>query len=205
MSWLTSLPIIKDVVEVFIPNREKSAQRKHLEQIADSEIDKAALQQFATEFSGSSNRTWFDSLVDGLNRLPRPLLTFGVLFFFILAPMDPAKFLEIATAYEVMPEGYWTLLTVIVGFYFGGRMQLKGQEMQIKGNALEKAKEIITMRKEFRKLSEEDQKETEQRYEVAIASGAKRPTNTIIEDWRKQEKAAGKNPPPRPFEADWGD
>jgi len=193
MGWLTSLPIIKDVVEVFIPNREKQEQRKHDEKIVDSEIDKAVLQQFATEFGNTGKRTWFDSLVDGLNRLPRPLLTFGVLFFFVLAPINPARFLEIATAYEAMPDGYWTLLTVIVGFYFGGRMQLKGQDMKLKDNALEKAKELIQMRKEFRKLGDEEEKETDKRYELALASGVQPPTNKIIAEWRK------KNPP---FEED---
>lgn len=205
MGWLTSLPIIKDVVEIFIPNREKQEQRKHTEKVIDSEIDKAALQQFATEFGNTGKRTWFDSLVDGLNRLPRPLLTFGVLFFFVLAPIDPTRFLEIATAYEAMPDGYWTLLTVIVGFYFGGRMQLKSQDMAVKGNALEKAKELVAMRKEFRKLSEEDQKDTEKRYELAVASGTRPPENRVVDEWRKQQTATGKKPTPPAFEEDYGD
>ena len=33
---------------------------------------------------------WFDRLVNGLNRLPRPLLAFGTLGLFIYAMIDPA-------------------------------------------------------------------------------------------------------------------
>ena len=33
-------------------------------------------------------------------------------------------------ALALLPAGYWALVTVIIGFYFGGRMQLKAQDFQ---------------------------------------------------------------------------
>ena len=104
--------------------------------MALSQQDLASLQQFAAEFHGRERRTWWDSLVDGLNRLPRPLITLGILAFFVLAPLEPVRFLEVAKVYEIMPDGFWALLSVIVAFYFGGRMQLKRQDMAVNGRRL---------------------------------------------------------------------
>jgi hypothetical protein len=136
----------KELIEVFTPNAEKGAERQHAERLAISGQDLASLQQFATEFHTRAKRTWWDSAIDGLNRLPRPLITLGILAFFVLAPLDPVRFLQIARAYELMPDGFWALLGVIVAFYFGGRMQLKRQDMAVKGQALAAAHTLLAER-----------------------------------------------------------
>ena len=140
MSWWSAITALfrpaRELVEVFKPNAEHEAARGHLERLALTEQDMASLQQFAAEFQARDGRTWWDSLVDGLNRLPRPLITLGILAFFVLAPLEPVRFLEIARAYQMMPDGFWALLSVIIAFYFGGRMQLKRQDMTVKGGAL---------------------------------------------------------------------
>ena len=69
-------------------------------------------------------RKW-ESFIEDLNRIPRPLLTVAIAGFFILAPLFPTRFMEIAEVYSALPSGFWLLLSVIVGFYFGGRMQTK--------------------------------------------------------------------------------
>lgn len=56
----------------FFRNRDKLETNIHDEQ-------KAALAAFAAEFRQLSKRTWFDSLIDGINRLPRPTLAFLVI------------------------------------------------------------------------------------------------------------------------------
>ena len=100
MSWWSAITALfrpaKELVEVFKPNAENEAERSHVERLALSEQDMASLQQFAAEFQAREGRTWWDSLVDGLNRLPRPLITLGILAFFVLAPLEPVRFLEIA-------------------------------------------------------------------------------------------------------------
>jgi hypothetical protein len=155
MAWWAAMPVIgdlfkgageavTDVAHVFTEDAEAGAQRAHEERLALTRHDLASLQQFAAEFQNRANRTWWDSFVDGLNRLPRPVMTFGILAFFVLAPVWPERFLKIATAYQAMPEGFWALLGVIVAFYFGGRMQLKGHDMQLKGAALAAARELAT-------------------------------------------------------------
>ena len=139
MSWASAIIGLfrpaKELIEVFKPNAETSAERDHVERLALSDQDLASLQQFAAEFHAREGRTWWDSLIDGLNRLPRPLITLGILAFFVLAPLEPVRFLEIAKIYALMPDGFWALLSVVVAFYFGGRMQLKRQDMTVKGGA----------------------------------------------------------------------
>lgn len=193
MSWWKVIPGLfgpaKELAQVFKPNAEQQAQRTHAERLALSEQDLASLQQFAGEFHAREQRTWWDSLVDGLNRLPRPMITIGVLAFFILAPLDPVRFLQVATAYEVMPDGFWALLGLIIAFYFGGRMQLKGQDMAVKGQALHVARELVAMRREFRELEQEQQPKTEQCYRQAVAMGATPMPNRVIEAWRRRRAA----------------
>ena len=177
----------KEVAEVFKQNEEKKGQRTHEENMADIGRDVASLQQFSAEFQQRSNRTWWDSFVDGLNRLPRPLLTISVLSFFVLAPLQPARFLEIAKAYELMPPGYWALLSVIVGFYFGGRMQIKSQDMAIKKDSVQAMKELVSMKQEFRKLEGEDESVESKMFEDAVSSGVKVATNKVVEEWLKNK------------------
>ena len=51
----------------------------------------AALEQFGAEFQNASEG-WFDRLVNGLNRLPRPLLAFGTIGLFVYAMTNPQDF-----------------------------------------------------------------------------------------------------------------
>ncbi len=178
----------KELVEVFKPNAENQAERGHRERLEVSRQDMASLQQFAAEFKSKRTSTAWDSFVDGLNRLPRPLITLGILGLFILAPADPIRFLEIARAYQIMPEGFWALLSIIIAFYFGGRMQVTRQQMTITGGALDAAKEIVRVRKAFREIAEEDQPATELAYqEAARTAEPDRRANRVVSAWLKRQ------------------
>jgi hypothetical protein len=175
----------KEVAEVFTENKENQGKRAHDETMAGLDLDKASLMQFAAEFHDRSNRTWWDSLVDGLNRLPRPLMAIAVLGFFVLAPLDPLYFMQIAKAYEVMPEGYWALLSVVIGFYFGGRMQLKSQDMTVKNNAVQAAKELVKMKQQFREIPTEEESPQAKMFAAAVGSGVKVAENKVVKQWLK--------------------
>ena len=180
----------KDLVEVFKPNAENEAARGHLERMEITRQDLASLEQFASEFKSKRTSTAWDSFVDGLNRLPRPLITLGILGLFVLAPADPLRFLEIARAYQIMPDGFWALLSIIIAFYFGGRMQVTRQQMTIAGGALDAAKEIVKVRKAFRELAEEEEPATERAYRKAEqATGAEARTNRVVAAWLKRRGA----------------
>ncbi len=52
----------------------------------------ARFQQYGAEFADRQNRTWWDSFIDGLNRLPRPAMALGVIAIFVWASVDPVGF-----------------------------------------------------------------------------------------------------------------
>ena len=103
---------ITQVVEVFKPNAEKQAVR-------EGNALSSAYAQFAAEFR--KNRTWWDSAVDGLNRLPRPIIVAGVIYYFYLAIAQPVQFHAINLALSSIPDPMWYISSGVIGFYFSMR------------------------------------------------------------------------------------
>jgi hypothetical protein len=101
------------VAEVFVGNRADRDAAEHAQFIA-------ALGQFSEEFR-NPNLTWFDQFVNGLNRLPRPMLAVGTLSLFVYSMVDPAGFAERMQGLAYVPEPLWWLLGAVVSFYFGAR------------------------------------------------------------------------------------
>lgn len=114
--------VVAETAEVFRVNAERSDQR-------DAEVTKATLQQFAAEF-GHQRQGVFDRFIDGVNRLPRPLLALGTIALFVSALFDPIWFASRMAGIALVPEPLWWLMGAIVSFYFGARHQAKGQEFQ---------------------------------------------------------------------------
>jgi hypothetical protein len=102
-----------DLAEVFTPNATRKME-------LGAEAQAAALAQFGVEFAQGSTG-WFDRFVNGLNRLPRPLMAFGTLGLFVYAMADPAGFGARMVGLKAVPEPLWWLLAAVVGFYFGAR------------------------------------------------------------------------------------
>ncbi|SLN13380.1 hypothetical protein PSA7680_00271 [Pseudoruegeria aquimaris] len=113
---------LRETVEVFRENAEKGAQRGHA-------LQSAALAQMAAEFA-APQRGGFDRFMDGVNRVPRPALVFGILAMFVAAMADPVWFAARMAGLSLVPEPLWWLLGIVVSFYFGARHQMKGQEFQ---------------------------------------------------------------------------
>ncbi len=114
--------VIKDTAEVFFENSENSASR-------EAKSRAAALEQFASEFA-MERKGYFDRFMDGLNRVPRPLMAFGTIGLCISAMVDPVWFASRMQGIALVPEPLWWLLGTIVSFYFGARYQVKSQEFQ---------------------------------------------------------------------------
>ncbi|MEM6692636.1 MAG: 3TM-type holin [Planctomycetota bacterium] len=170
-------------------DKGKREEQRHQQVIEGLGLDQATLAQFAAEFTPQSNRTWWDSLVDGLNRLPRPIMALGVLSMFVLAPIDPVRFTTIAEAYSVIPPGFWALLSIIIGFYFGGRMQLKSQDFQVKG---QQASAAALFAKSQRQLAEavgrSKEPLTERAYQAALANNEEPLSNRVIMEWNRRHQ-----------------
>ena len=114
--------VIKETAEVFRANAEADADRAQTLRVE-------ALQQYAREFD-QKNNSLFDSIMDGINRVPRPALALGTLGLFVAAMVDPIWFAERMQGIALVPEPLWWLLGVVVSFYFGARHQVKNQQFQ---------------------------------------------------------------------------
>jgi hypothetical protein len=181
---------VEKVAGVFTSNAERDAQRSADEQMA-------LLDAYKQEFQKVENRNWVDSLADGFNRLIRPVIVIIIIFVFILAYISPGRFAEISLAMSSIPNGYWALLSVIIGFYFGGRMQIKGQDFQFKQSQAEAVKALIGTRNEFRKLAM-DTDEPDKAIGDSVAKDTQIDTkrseqrNSVIEAYLKTDEAQRK-------------
>ncbi|MCC5962070.1 MAG: holin family protein [Rhodobacteraceae bacterium] len=104
---------VTSVAEVFRPNATRRMELGH-------DAYKAAHASHLAEFQ-YGRAGWFDSFVNGLNRLPRPLLALGTLGLFTYAMAEPAGFAQRMQALAHVPEPLWWLLGAVVAFYFGAR------------------------------------------------------------------------------------
>ncbi|WP_299818541.1 holin family protein [uncultured Jannaschia sp.] len=99
--------------EVFVPNASEGQREGH-------ETQRAALEQLGAEFE-LDRGGWFDRCIDGMNRLPRPMLALGTMGLFVYAMIEPVGFARRMEGLSFVPEPLWWLLGAIVGFYFGAR------------------------------------------------------------------------------------
>jgi hypothetical protein len=121
MTWLGTLlgqGLLREVgglARILIGDREARdaaiAQEQH-----------SASAELAAEFRRPAGNTVWHGFVDGLNRLPRPLVAFAVIGLLIYAPIDPIGFTLVMQAYAVVPEWLALLFAQIILLYFGGRM-----------------------------------------------------------------------------------
>lgn len=102
------------VIGAIKPNAEAQSSRLNQYNIS-------VANQFAQEFRQIENRTKWDSFVDGLNRLPRPIIVFGVVGLFVYAMVSPDGFIERMKAIAFIPESLWVIFWTILPVYFGLR------------------------------------------------------------------------------------
>lgn len=161
-------------VEVFRENEEARAKRQ-------SDLSHAALSQFAAEFA-VPRRGFFDRLMDGLNRIPRPALAIGTLGLFLSAMLEPVWFAERMQGIALVPEPLWWLMGAIVSFYFGARHQIKGQEFQRSIAAtMQRTPEVTRNIAALRALDDADETDGQEELQKAAESDP----NPALEEWRR--------------------
>lgn len=163
--------VIRETAEVFRVNAEATDQR-------DLAAHEAALAQHGAEFR--SNRSGFDRVIDGLNRLPRPAMALGAIGLFVAAMTDPVWFSERMQGLALVPEPLWWLLGAVVSFYFGARHQVKGQEFQREiARTMAQTPQVVANLRELRSVDPK-----------AAGAGASaategREANPALEAWRR--------------------
>ena len=135
----------------------------------------ASQQAYVSEFSQQNNRTWWDSLWDGINRMPRPLIVFAIFWYFWLSFSDTYEFQEVNVALDSVPEQMWWIMSAVISFYFAAREFQKGRDKKM---ALSD-KEFDKVQKRIAILREKAEKEL-----PLHESGY---TNPSIESWKKSK------------------
>ncbi len=174
--------VITETAGAFVANAEASAVR-------EAELNSAALAQYASEFGGRSTRTWFDSLVDGLNRLVRPMLTFAILLPIAASIWWPEHAAAAIASLAILPAGYWGVLGVVISFFFGGRMQIKAQDFERSvADAVARAPAVIQTMKRLRTMSSESPGAASSGQDATLAAAVLKPSgNSAIDQWREEE------------------
>ncbi|PTW51733.1 holin family protein [Rhodovulum kholense] len=170
--------VVREAAEVFRVNAEAADKR-------DLELQRAVLEEFAREFA-QPRQTLFDALIDGANRLPRPLLALGTVGLAISAMVDPVWFAARMQGMALVPEPLWWLMGAIISFYFGARYQAKGQDFQRSiAETMAMAPQVARNLQHLRDLSEEAVAIRTARSDsdaVAVSQGA----NPALEAWRER-------------------
>lgn len=125
MWWLT--PII-DLVRLAIPNiggwTKTVAGDQAARDATAAQENVATKEEFGKEFSYpvGAARTWFDVLMDGVNRVPRPAMALGLIGIFVWTCADPPSASRAFVALALIPDALWTVFYMVVGFYFTSRL-----------------------------------------------------------------------------------
>lgn len=102
-----------DLAGAFRPNATRRMELGH-------DAFAATQAAYAAEFSHAP-QGWFDRFINGLNRLPRPVLALATPGLFAYAMVDPVGFGQRMQGLALVPEPLWWLMGAVVAFYFGAR------------------------------------------------------------------------------------
>ena len=172
--------VVREAVEIFCENAETGAQRS-------AQTQAQAMTQYGAEFA-VARAGWFDRFMDGVNRLPRPMLALGTLGLFVSAMVNPLWFAQRMQGIALVPEPLWWLLGVIVSFYFCARHQIKSQEFtkQIVGT-MAQVPQVIRNIQKLQELRSDSIRAADTRSDARLEVAALKPTrNAALEDWQKQ-------------------
>lgn len=110
---------VAGIIDTFVETPDEKAKAKlELMKLADRAEERSqkamqsAREAYMAEFEHASHNTKFDSFVDGMNRLVRPVVTYGLL----------AAVFGLFEVPETINDNLWTPLTVVLAFWFGGRL-----------------------------------------------------------------------------------
>ena len=175
--------VVRETAEVFRENAEAAAARA-------SGLQGQVLAQYAAEFA-LPRPGWFDRLMDGLNRLPRPALALGTLALFAAAMVDPLWFAARMQGIALVPEPLWWLLGVIVTFYFGARHQLKSQDFQREiATTMARVPAVLENLSQIAELRHDSPGAAGTGVDATLTLAAGEPSdNPALDAWRAQRRA----------------
>jgi hypothetical protein len=191
---LNLLPFVGDkLLPRVLPDKDKAEENRNAEA-------EARLAQFGAEFAPRDNRTWWDSFIDGLNRLPRPVMALGVIALFIWASVDPVRFAASAQAWALIPDEMWLVLGAIVTFFFGDRTLIGMRKSA--GPTPDQLRQVLDTQRQIAALdpaltptppSAAPDSATppvgEPRYQREMQDNSRPLSNDVIAEWNRRRKA----------------
>ena len=138
---------VTKVAGVFTSNKEADAQRAAAADDRDASLILGAQRQFAAEFHKPTN--WFDSVINGVNRLPRPAMALSALALLWFAFLDPIQFAAGMNGLRLVPVALWSIVAGVFAFYFGGRWHIERKKLQV---TAEQAKHALDAIRDIKKL-----------------------------------------------------
>jgi hypothetical protein len=164
---------------------------KSARESSEHDENMATKAQFTSEFM-VQNRTKFDSLVDGLNRLPRPTIVAMVVYYFWLSQHDTIEFQRLNLALSSIPENMWILTGVVTSFYFVVRELHKNRDRKM---ALSQSEFNERMRQDTELNDAKIRRDghlPDREYRQELADESTPMSNPAIEEWNRRRKAGGK-------------
>lgn len=171
----------------------------HVNQTRQKELDEEAyarsITQYGEEFRAPAG--WFDSFMNGLNRLPRPFLTLGTMGLFVYAMVEPIGFSSRMEGLALVPEPLWWLLGAVVSFYFGAReahylraRSLQSAAVRSVATGKEIAANMLAERATVAAEAVEEEKPLEMRSEP-VAGAVLPPNDDFVDNPALRDWAAG--------------
>ncbi len=196
MNWLSLLSGrllggIDKLAGRFLADKDAREANVHGEQIG-------AMDQMSAEFQFRGDRTWFDSLIDGINRLPRPVLAGGVIYLFVWCVRDPLEFTIAMQALGVMPEWLAIVIGQVILLYMGGRM-LDNWKIG-KAASADQVRQVLALQQEVRSIKQSGAgggadavPMPDAAFEAEMLNTARPMSNAAIIEWNRR-RAAGWRP-----------
>lgn len=111
---------VSDVADKWVPS-ETTKHKMSLEDLKAGDESQAS----ARAMQLPTHDSWFDILIDGVNRLPRPVITFWVIGILIGWVPEPVHLIVLS---PITLNIIWT----VISFWFGSRMIIKDIPSAIK-------------------------------------------------------------------------
>jgi hypothetical protein len=171
--------LIAETAQVFRVNAEQADARGFA-------VQGQAMRQFGREFA-HARKGAFDRFIDGLNRLPRPMMALGTLGLLITAMVDPIWFASRMQGVALVPDPLWWLLGAIVSFYFGARHQIKGQQFQASiAQTMAMVPQVVENLEQLRAIDEHTPGVADTGQDARLTLAAIDPKgNAALADWKR--------------------
>lgn len=146
-------------------------------------IDQASVSNYAAEWTYRQSRTWFDVLVDGVNRIMRPAITGLTLHAVFIWPwIDQLGWERWVKSLALVPSDFWLLVASVWGFWMTSRLFKDGFG---KNMTLSKDQKALAAQ-----LKAEDAEAAAQAdLERSLRDDTRAMSNRAIEQWNRQRQA----------------